>query len=302
MCMNRPDTSPCASAHPFRSLDLGKFFISFYRGDVLDMLGKFNRGCADVIVTSPPYNIGTKYRSYSDTLPRSRYIEWMENVSLALRDVLSDGGSFFLNMGCRPRDQLLPMEIALSIGKHYRLQNTIHWIKSVTVEKFDSSGTLISIDTTGHVKPVSSSRYLYDQHEYIFHFTKKGDVKLDKQSIGVPFKDKSNIRRWKGNQRDIRDRGNVWYIPYETIQNSRQRPHPATFPRRLPEFCIRLHGLEKTELVLDPFNGIGNSALACASLQKSFAGIDMDSHYLEYSFNRVLSLLRKDRSVQDTAQ
>ena len=55
----------------------------------------------------------------------------------------------------------------------------------------------------GHFKPIPSNRYLNNFYEFIFHFTKKGDVKLDKLAIGVPYQDKSNVRRWMFTNKDI---------------------------------------------------------------------------------------------------
>lgn len=79
--------------------------------------------------------------------------------------------------------------------------------------------------------------------EYIFHFTNKGDVEVDKLADGlaVRYQDKSNLGRYS--HQDKRDRGNTWFIPYQTIKHKSQRPHPATFPVKLPEMCIKLHGL-----------------------------------------------------------
>jgi site-specific DNA-methyltransferase (adenine-specific) len=61
----------------------------------------------------------------------------------------------------------------------------------------------------------------------------------------------------------VRCRGNTWFIPYETIQRrERDRPHPATFPSQLPEQCLRLHGLSRIEVAMDPFTGLGSTAVA----------------------------------------
>ena len=96
--------------------------------------------------------------------------------------------------------------------------------------------------SAGHFKPINSKRYVTDCHEFVFHFTKSGDVPLDRLAIGVPYQHKSNISRWGHTEgRDLRCRGNTWFIPYETIQRrKKERPHPATFPVQLAEWCIRI--------------------------------------------------------------
>jgi len=160
--------------------------------------------------------------------------------------------------------------------RHFTLQNEILWVKSVAIEQEGE------IRTHGHFKPVNSRRFLNDCHEYIFHLTKDGHVPLDRLAIGVPYEDKTNVERWPGVRGDRRCRGNVWFVPYETIQNrDRDRPHSATFPLEIPKMCIQLHGLDRTRLVLDPFLGIGTTARACAQLGVDCVGFEIDPRYCE---------------------
>ncbi|MEW6533165.1 MAG: site-specific DNA-methyltransferase [Thermodesulfobacteriota bacterium] len=244
----------------------------------------------DVVVTSPPYNIGVNYGSYDDTIGRGQYLNWMEEWATKVKRVLSRSGSLFLNIGGKPKDPWGPMEVALRLRNVFHLQNTIHWIKSIAVDAAsngDDHG--LSHDViVGHIKPINSRRYISDAHEYVFHFTPKGDVELDRLAVGVPYKHKSNITRWKSAGKDLRCRGNTWFIPYKTIvSRMKDRPHPASFPPRLAEMCIRLHGLSRVSLVLDPFMGLGNTALACMDLGISFVGFEIDPEYFEYACSQV---------------
>ncbi len=236
-------------------------------------------GCVDVIVTSPPYNIGVRYNSHNDNMPFDDYLDWMGEVSAECRRVLREDGSLFFNFGDKPSDELRALRVALRVGEHFHLQNTIHWIKSLAAPEEDVN--------MGHYKPVNSQRYLNNAHEYIFHFTPTGDTKLDKLAIGVPYQDKSNIGRWKGATRDCRDRGNTWYIPYETVTDA--KPHPAAFPDKLPEMCIRLHGLREEEplLVLDPFAGSGTTPAAAQRLGCSYVAFEKDAAYAETMRRRI---------------
>ena len=252
----------------------------------------------DVIVTSPPYNINKNYRSYVDKKERNEYLSWLSEIARTSYTILKNEASFFLNVSGAPSDSLLPLEVAKAFfDSGYKLQNTIHWIKSISIEKEDlaktgsfSQSKNVSL---GHFKPIISQRFLNDFHEYIFHFTKDGDVKLDKLAIGVPYQDKSNIGRWKSSKEDKRDRGNVWFIPYQTIR--KERPHPAIFPERLPYLCIKLHGIKKGMLVYDPFMGIGNTALACIQLNVNFIGTEIDYGYIQSAKERIDNLLNYGR-------
>jgi site-specific DNA-methyltransferase (adenine-specific) len=140
----------------------------------------------------------------------------------------------------------------------------------------------------GHYKPINSERFVNDCHEYIFHFSPAGRTRLDRRAVGVPYQDPSNIKRWAQAGSGLRCRGNTWFIPYETIQSrDRDRPHPASFPPKVPEQCVRLHGLERAGLMMDPFLGLGSSAVAAVRLGVDFIGVEMDEHYLREAVARV---------------
>jgi len=245
----------------------------------------------DVVVTSPPYNIGVSYNRYKDALPRSDYLKFLSNVSVAIKKVLADDGSFFINVGSKPSDPWIALDVANVLRKYFILQNVIVWVKSIAIPKSDvgSYPTITADIAVGHFKPLVSDRFVNDCFEFIFHFTKNGNVKLDKLSIGVPYQDKTNIGRWKRATRDLRDRGNTWFIPYETIWDKEQRPHPSSFPIKLSEMCIKLHGVTKCNIVLDPFIGIGSTALASIRLGVSCIGFDIDKRYLEICKQRIAS-------------
>jgi site-specific DNA-methyltransferase (adenine-specific) len=206
---------------------------------------------------------------------------------------------------------MLPHQIVIeltSASGGFLLQNTIHWIKSITIDTKRSHPHLnplpgqreadakrqvrveAAIKTHGHFKPINSKRFLNDCHEHIFHFTKSGRVEIDRLALGVPYQDKSNISRWSHTRgSDLRCRGNTWFIPYETIQSrAKERPHPATFPTQLAEWCIKLHGVSRIETMLDPFLGIGNSAVAAQRCGvKRFIGFEIDETYLAEAKRRV---------------
>jgi site-specific DNA-methyltransferase (adenine-specific) len=239
-------------------------------GDCADALRSMPEASVDVVVTSPPYNIGLKYRSYDDGGERGAYLAWLKEVALLLKRVMKDDGSLFLNIAGTNSDPWIASDAATAMRDIFRLQNAIVWVKSLS----------IGDDTFGHFKPVNSPRYLNHTYEHIFHFTKDGATPLDRLAVGVPFKDKSNIARW-GHDRDRRCAGDVWFIPYKTIRSKSQRDHhPSPFPVELPERCIKLHG-KADAVVLDPFLGVGATLLAAQKLNCRGIGIEIDPGYAE---------------------
>jgi site-specific DNA-methyltransferase (adenine-specific) len=275
---------------PRYELKAGRARLRFYLGDCVSVMPALDPGSVGVIVTSPPYNLGIKYRSYRDDMPRTEYLNWTDRWLRAASGVVAPGGSLFLNVGAKPTDPWIPLEVAQVARRYFKLQNTIHWVKSIAIDR-DAVGAAAGFDrdvAVGHYKPINSDRFVNDCHEFIFHFTPGGRTRLDRRAVGVPYQDASNVKRWAGAEGGRRCRGNTWFIPYETIQSrDRDRPHPASFPPKVPEQCLRLHGTDRAGLVLDPFLGLGSTAIAAAKQGVDFVGIELDEQYLDEAVRRV---------------
>ena len=301
--------------------------FDFRRHDCIKGMSRLTSESVDLVVTSPPYNLGISYGKYSDRQDRRSYLDWCSKWAGQIRRVLKSNGSLFLNIGAAPSNPMLPHEIVITLRQVFVLQNTIHWIKSIAIDTVEGKTDARDPDpnplsappsrdpnpdaerqvrveggakTFGHFKPINSLRFLNDCHEYIFHFTKSGRVELNRLALGVPYQDKSNIARWshtRGN--DLRCRGNTWFVPYETIQSrEKERPHPATFPVQLAKWCIKLHGASRVRFMLDPFLGIGNSAVAAQRCGvERFIGFEIDDTYLTEAKRRVASDRRARRQI-----
>jgi site-specific DNA-methyltransferase (adenine-specific) len=247
-----------------------------YCGDCLDILARLDPASVDIAVTSPPYNLGVAYNRYGDRRGEGEYLDWMVRVAEAVRRVLREDGSFFLNVAGSSQNPWIPFELIVRLRPLFTLQNHIAWVKSIALPG----------DSLGHFKPVPGERFLHRNHEHIFHLTQNGGVRLDRLSVGVPFKDKSNIAR-RGHAQDLRCRGDTWFIPYPTVQSKAQKfRHPGTFPLDLPRWCIRLHG-KPGAVVLDPFMGTGTTLLAAGLEGACGIGIDIDDAYVATARERL---------------
>ncbi|UYH52131.1 site-specific DNA-methyltransferase [Candidatus Kirkpatrickella diaphorinae] len=250
-------------------------------GDAMTVLRRMNAASIDVIVTSPPYNIGLPYNSYKDAMADADYLDWMIRICQQLKRVLRPEGSFFLNISGTSRRPWLPFELAMRLQPLFSLQNHIIWVKSLAIGDV----------THGHFKPLNSTRFLNHNHEHVFHFTHEGAVVIDRLAIGVPFKDKSNIAR-RNHARDCRCRGNTWYIPYETVRTKQQKfMHPGTFPVGLPGACLALHGVDENSIVLDPFLGSGSTLVAAEGAGANGIGIELDPTYYRTARARLRALM-----------
>jgi site-specific DNA-methyltransferase (adenine-specific) len=266
---------------------------NFILGDCLESLKNIETKTVDVVVTSPPYNIGLKYNKYKDKKPREQYLEWLYDIFVEIKRILKDDGHIFLNMGYTNKDPWISMEVALKLKDLLVMQNKITWVKSISIGEGKD-------DTHGHFKPINSDRYINVTNEDIYHFTKTDKVKIYREAVGVPYKWKCNlIDRKTGKHRinkktglpveDKRCKGNSWFIPYDTITSKKERgEHPATFPEGLVEHCIKISDV-KEGVILDPFIGSGTTVRTAKKMSDnvegynlSGIGMDIDEKYINY--------------------
>ncbi len=157
-----------------------------------------------------------RYLNYQENLSPEEYSSFSLTYMSEVARILAPNGSFFLNLGTNSKNPYLPHEIVLELKRvGLTLQNEIHWVKSISVQEPDGKRV-----TVGPFRPVNSPHFITNCHEYIFHSSHQGDVPLGRLAVGIPFKDKSNIDRFPGNNgKDKRCRGNVWFIRYPTNYN-----------------------------------------------------------------------------------
>ena len=294
---------------------------TIHLSDCVKGMSALPKGSVDVVVTSPPYNLGIKYSTYKDNKPRQDYLAWMNEVFVAVKHCLKDDGHFFLNMGYSNIDPWVGMDVAQVARNNFVLQNHINWVKSIHVND----------KTSGHFKPINSQRYMCPTWEHLFHFTKDGNVNIDRLSVGVEYEyyeanirskkatklrklikesnwvlsltetiiDEQNVSKIKNELKleeenlakkdkpNLRDKGNCWYIPYETINSKELKgKHPAIFPVKLVEECIKVSGI-KSGIVLDPFMGTGTTAIAALNQGCEYLGFDVDNDYIAFANRRI---------------
>lgn len=287
--------------------------------DCVEGMAALPANSVDIVVTSPPYNLGIAYSTYRDNKPRQEYLDWLGRVFESVKHCLKDDGHFWLNVGYSNIDPWVGMDVAQVARDHFVLQNNFMWVKSIAIDNV----------TTGHFKPINSDRFANPTWEHLFHFTKTGNVTCDKLAVGVPYMwdcnvdntgrirgrlaqkfGYSNIRDFNENatpdhkeqfeselakklsqkkpRPDTRCRGNSWFVPYDTIANREKHrgSHPATFPVALVEQCIKFSGV-KNGVLVDPFMGSGTSAIAAMRQGLDYVGYDIDVDYRQFALDRI---------------
>jgi len=246
-----------------------------YQSDVLDTLQLITTDSVQLIVTSPPYNIGKEYESktnYDD------YFKWQEEVIKECVRILKPGGSICWQVGNGiDKGEVIPLDaIFYAIFKKFNLKmrNRIIW-------------------TFGHglhAKNRFSGRY-----ETILWFTKGNEYKFNLDAVRVPVKypNKKHFKGPKIGQLSSnplgKNPGDVWDITNVKAMHPEKTEHPCQFPVAMIERLI-LSMTDSGDLVLDPFVGSGTTLVAAALHGRKSLGIEVQEKYVEIAMNRLKDL------------
>lgn len=145
-----------------------------HNADCIEWMNSQAEKSIQCIITSPPYNLSIKYGTYQDDQPRESYLKWLSDVAVAMKRVLTDDGHLFLNVGYSNVDPWVAMDVGQVFRKTFELQNNFTWVKHIAVND----------QGYGQYKPITSDRFASATTESIFHFTKTGNVPVDRLAIG----------------------------------------------------------------------------------------------------------------------
>ena len=259
--------------------------MKLYNDDCLQVLPNLPDNSVDLIITSPPYNIGMNYNNYKDK--RDNYVNWLVNIFNECCRLLKDNGHLFLNIASGKDYPFTSYKVAEKIN--WKLQNHIIWAKAVEIDN----------QVRGYTTPHQSNRYLINGWENLFHFTKEGNTNIDVEWSSVPFnKDYNNYERQvKRTGKNWRKTTNCWHFTYKskatkeiTKSIAGEKKHPAIFPEKLVEKCIKLSGFKKG-VILDCFMGTGTTGKVAKQMNLNFIGIEIDEDYFNFAKNRIKSTL-----------
>lgn len=233
-------------------------------GDCIRTMEQIPQNMVDLVVTSPPYNVGTEYDVYRDRLPYHKYLQWCTDWLAEIYRVLKMDGRLCLNhyLSCGDaKFRFSPLMDLNAITQRIGFQH--HGLAiwdDRTLSKRTAWGSWLS----------ASAPYVNSPYEGILILYK---------------------RYWKKSERGIstieRDEfmeacSGTWKIQ----PVARKTRHPADFPIELPRRCINLLSY-KGDLVVDPFVGSGTTCVAAKEAGRRYIGMDVSKAYCEVARRRL---------------
>ena len=216
-----------------------------------------------LMVTSPPYNVG---KEYDEDLTLAEYLSFLRRVWAETHRVLVPGGRACINVANLGRKPYIPLNSYIArdmIELGFLMRGEIVWDKSSSASTSTAWGSWQS----------ASNPTLRDTHEYILVFS-KGTFKREKIEGR-----ESTITK----EEFLEFTKSVWDFFSES---ARKVGHPAPFPVELPYRLIQLYTFSN-EIVLDPFIGSGQTALASLKSGRHYVGYELNEEYLALAKNRI---------------
>lgn len=246
-----------------------------HAGDCLEWLQGIPDRSVDLVVSSPPYNIGKRYEVRAEL---DLYLARQKAVLTECARVLKDSGSLFWQVGVHSdRGVHIPLDVKFfPILEELRLipRNRIVWIRPHGL----------------HARKKFSGR-----HETILWFTKTDEYKFNLDPIRVPQKYPNKTSHKGLNRGEVtsnplgKNPGDVWLFQNVKHNHEEQTVHPAQFPEDLIA-RIALATTNPHDTILDPYMGTGTVAVVARDHGRRFLGAEIDPTYLEVANRRISGL------------
>jgi DNA modification methylase len=227
-----------------------------------------------LMVTSPPYNVG---KEYDENLTLNEYREFLKSVWTEVKRVLVPGGRACINIANLGRKPYIPLhafliEDMLDLG--FLMRGEIIWNKASSGSPSTAWGTWLS----------AKNPILRDIHEYILVFSKSSFARDRIENK------KSTISK----EEFLEFTKSVWTFSAEPAT---KLGHPAPFPVELPYRLIQLYTFEE-EVILDPFMGSGQTAIAAIKTHRHYIGYETNQEYIELAQRRIKDFILNDSSYK----
>jgi modification methylase len=264
------------------------YINSFVCGDCLELFKQIPDNSIDLICTSPPYNLGKSYDSYHDNLPLNEYHDWLRLVCSEMFRVIKGNSNIFINIcdaGVSNRDAqgqhkigergnfyVIPHHVV--VVSHVLTLNNAQYLNPIIWRKPSNCKSQFGVNGRfAGTYPYGGNCHVPSEIEFVLHFRKNGIY----QKVSQEKKQKSKLTK----ERWFEISSQVW-----EFNGVASKEHPAQFPIEMPLRCIEgwsMYG----DIVLDPFMGMGNTAIAAVRTGRSFIGFDISANYCQLAAKRL---------------
>jgi adenine-specific DNA-methyltransferase len=276
-----------ASAPAIENSEVG---LSLLTGDALSCLDQVVDASIQLVVTSPPYNVGKEYER-DKTMSLEEYLDWLRPIIEKLSKKIHSGGSICWQVGNFVKDgEVFPLDYffyQMFIDQGFKLRNRIIW-------QFNFG--------------LHASKRMSGRYETLLWFTKTDEYTFNLDPIRIPqlYPGKRHAQRkgekagtpsgnplgknpsdvWTFSGDEFFKNNPVWEIPNVKANHPEKTAHPCQFPHELVERCV-LAFSNLGDTVLDPFVGTGTSAIAAIKAGRNAIGIDKSAEYVAIAQSRI---------------
>lgn len=259
-------------------------------GDCVEEMGKLPESSVDLLVTSPPYNVGIDYDTHDDTQSMEDYWKFTEDWLTQAFRLLKDDGRIAIN---------IPYEVNVQDRGGRVLFMSEFWtiMKKVGFKFFglvdlDENSPHRSKTTAWGSWMSPSSPYIYNPKECVILAYKKDRIKKIKgepqwvaEVIDVEQEDGTIKKKNVYQEEDKKEFMSLVYGQWEYFADTKQQTK-ATFSMDIPMKAIKILTY-KNDVVLDPFCGSGTSMVAAVIGDRRWIGIELSPNYCEVARKRV---------------
>jgi len=265
--------------------------LCLYQGDCLDLLKSIPDSQMQLVITSPPYNIGKEYEKKQ---PLDAYLAWQDSVISECYRILKPSGSLCWQVGNYvDNGEIIPLDMVLypifqRLG--LKLRNRIVW-------------------HFGH--GLHASKRFSGRYEVVLWFSKTDDYIFNLDAVRVPQKypNKKHFKGAKKGELSCNPLGknpcDVWEIPNVKSNHVEKTIHPAQFPVELVERLV-LALSNEGDWTFDPYMGVGSTQIASLMHNRKSCGSELKPEYFEVALQRInqaeqgtLKIRPMDRPVYD---
>ena len=255
-------------------------------GNCIDEMNKLPESYVDLVVTSPPYNVGIDYDTHDDRMSMDEYWKFTKDWLTEAFRTLKDDGRIAVNIPYEVNVQDRGGRI-LFMSEFWGIMKEVGFKFYGLVDLNENSPHRSKTTAWGSwMSP--SSPYIYNPKECVILAYKKYTKKITK---GTPQWEGEVIKTEEGKMKtvyiedDKKEFMSLVYGQWDYFADTKQQTK-ATFSMDIPSKAIKILTY-KNDIVLDPFAGSGTSLVAAETLHRQWIGIELSEKYAEVARERV---------------